>query len=100
MEKKNMSIIGDSLKRKRERAGYSIEKLANLLDVEVELISKWENGTEEPTISQILVLSKLYGMSVNDIFHRVEVEREIPEEMRDDFRRSVRANRISNRSYW
>lgn len=99
MEKQIMSVIAESLKKIRTRAGYSIEALAKLLGVERETVSKWEDGTEEPTLSMGLLLSKLYGVSVNDIFCNVEVDREIPEENREDFCHNAWVNRVSNRRY-
>lgn len=98
MRIQSINVIAEKLKKIRERAGYSMETLANLLNVDTELISKWEDGIEEPTLSKSLLLSKLYGVSVNDIFYDVDVDKEIPEEKQDDFQHNAWVNRISNRS--
>lgn len=98
MKTQSKSTIATNLKKVREQTGYSVETLANLLDVDIELILKWEEGTEEPTLSMGLLLSKLYGVSVDDIFYNVEIDEGIPKEKKDDFRHNAWLNCLSNRS--
>ncbi len=99
MKVKEKNTIAGKLKRIREKAGYSIETLADLLNLDIELISKWEDETEEPTLSQSLLLSKLYGVPVDDLFYNVDVDAIIPEEKQEHFQYSAWLNRLSNRSY-
>lgn len=100
MKEQSTCTIADNLKSMREDARYSVETLADLLDVDTELITKWEVGAEEPTLSQSLLLSKLYGVPVNDLFYNVKVEEYIPNEKKDDFKYNARVNQLLHRSYW
>ena len=79
--------------------GYSKQKLANLLDLDEKLIDQWESGEVEPTVSQVLLLSRLYDVSVDDIFGNYKVIENLQEGKREEFNRNARLNRIVNRRY-
>jgi transcriptional regulator with XRE-family HTH domain len=37
-------------------------------------VSKWENGTANPSTSNLLALAKLYGVSVEELLSQVKSE--------------------------
>ena len=45
----------------RKRAGLTQEKLAELVDVHVNTLIRWENGTRTPRISELKKLSQVLG---------------------------------------
>lgn len=51
----------------RKKAGLSQEKLAEMLDISRQAVSKWENGTTNPDINNIVQLGKVYGVSTDYI---------------------------------
>lgn len=67
--------IADKIQELRKKAGYSQEKLAELLNVSRQAISKWESGTAVPTIDNLVELSRIFGVSVGELL-AVEFEKE------------------------
>ena len=51
----------------RKKAGLSQEKLAEMLDISRQAVSKWENGTTNPDINNIVQLGKVYDVSTDYI---------------------------------
>lgn len=63
----------------RKKNGLSQEKLAELLNISRQAVSKWETGVSNPDINNIIQLGKLYGVSTDYILlGKVPVE-ESPE---------------------
>ena len=60
------NFVGNKLKTLRTYAGYSLEQLAHYLGCEAETVERWECGAEEPKLTQLVVLSKLYGVSMEE----------------------------------
>lgn len=60
---------GDYLKELRMKKGISQEKLAEQLGVSRQSVSKWEQGYAVPSSDNVLELSKLYGISADDILN-------------------------------
>lgn len=60
---------GDYLRRLRAENGLSQEKLAEKLGVSRQSVSKWEQGYAVPDTDNMMKLSKLYGVSVDDILN-------------------------------
>ena len=61
--------VGEYLKRLRLRAGYTQSYTANAVNVTDKAISRWESGIGFPEISNLMVLAKLYCVSVDDILN-------------------------------
>lgn len=52
--------ISEKILELRKSAGYSQEKLAELLHVSRQAVSKWESGAALPTLDNLIELSKLF----------------------------------------
>ena len=74
----NYTSICAALKERRERAGYTQAELARFFGMDASLIQRWETGITEPTISECLVLSKLYGISLDEMFGAFDARAIIP----------------------
>ena len=61
--------IGDYLKRLRQHAGYTQAEVGQFLSVTYKAISRWESGTGTPELGNLLMLSKLYRITVDDILN-------------------------------
>ena len=48
------------------------EFVAETLGVSRQAVSKWENGTSDPSTSNLLALAKLYGVSVEEILNKIK----------------------------
>lgn len=47
------------------------EFVAEYLGVSRQAVSKWERGESDPNMSNLMVLAKLYGVTVEDILRQV-----------------------------
>ena len=65
-------ILADKIIEERKKNGWSQEELANKLGVSRQAVSKWENGTSDPSTSNLFALAKLYGISVEELLKEVE----------------------------
>lgn len=59
----------------RRAAGLSQEELAEKLSVSRQAVSKWENGAAQPELSKLVELSRLYGVSVDELLSLEEAEK-------------------------
>ncbi len=63
----NMNIISKYLQFLRKSNSYTQDDLAKKLDISRQAISKWETGMTIPDLEVLLKISKLYGITINDI---------------------------------
>ena len=60
------------MKEHRIRCHMAQEFVAERLGVSRQAVSKWENGTSDPSTSNLLALAKLYSVSPEDLLNEVE----------------------------
>ena len=66
--------LGEVLKEHRTRCGMTQEFVAESLGVSRQAVSKWENGTADPSTSNLLKLAKLFGLSPEELIRAVQPE--------------------------
>jgi len=59
--------LGEALKAHRTSRGITQEYVAEALGVSRQAVSKWENGTSDPSTANLMALAKLYGLSVDEL---------------------------------
>ena len=64
--------LGETLKLYRTNCKMTQEFVAESLGVSRQAVSKWENGTSDPSTSNLLALAKLYGVSVEEILNKIK----------------------------
>ena len=64
--------LGEALKDHRTRCHMTQEFVAEALGVSRQAVSKWENGTSDPSTANLLALAKLYGVSAGELLETVE----------------------------
>ena len=64
--------LGEVIKDHRTRCGMTQEFVAEQLGVSRQAVSKWENGTSEPTTSNLLALAKLFGVPAEELLRSIE----------------------------
>lgn len=74
----------EQLKAQRQRVGLSQESLAQRIYVSRQTISNWETGKTYPDIHSLLLLSNLFGVSVDELLKGDVVSME--SKVRDDSR--------------
>ncbi|BDR57683.1 helix-turn-helix domain-containing protein [Xylocopilactobacillus apicola] len=60
-------ILKEILKILRKKNGYSQEQIAKKVFVSIQAVSKWENGQSVPSIDNLLLLSDIYGISLDNL---------------------------------
>ncbi len=60
--------MGQIIRRLRKERGMTQDELAELLGVTFQAVSKWENETGLPDISQVVPLARLFGVSTDTLF--------------------------------
>lgn len=63
-----MKTIGDKIKEYRKKAGLTQEQLAARLNVTFQTVSKWETNISSPDLSMIIPLTRLFGVSADELF--------------------------------
>ena len=64
--------LGEVIRDHRTRCGMTQEFVAEQLGVSRQAVSKWENGTSEPTTSNLLALSRLFGVPAEELLRNIE----------------------------
>ncbi len=63
--------LGDVLKAHRTRCNMTQEFVAEKIGVSRQAVSKWEKGLSEPSTSNLIVLAKVFGVSVEELLKNV-----------------------------
>lgn len=64
--------LGETLKEHRIRCKMTQEFVAESLGVSRQAVSKWENGTSDPSTSNLFALAKLFGISVEELLRDIK----------------------------
>jgi len=64
--------LGEELKENRLRCKMTQEFVSETLGVSRQAVSKWENGTSDPSTSNLLALAKLYGISAEELLNSIK----------------------------
>lgn len=78
IRKENSAVrqsLGEALKENRIRCHMTQEFVAEHLGVSRQAVSKWENGTSDPSTANLLALSRLYGVSPEELLKDAASER-------------------------
>lgn len=66
--------LGETLKAHRTRCQMTQEFVAESLGVSRQTVSKWENGSADPSTTNLLALAKLYGIAAEELLRGIERE--------------------------
>ncbi len=61
----------------RKQRGFSQEQLAEKLNVSRQAVSKWERAEAQPDISNLSALSKLYGITIDELINGKAEQEEV-----------------------
>ncbi len=62
-----MKTIGDKIKEYRKKSEMTQEQLAARLNVTFQTVSKWETNTSSPDLSMIIPLTRLFGVTADEL---------------------------------
>lgn len=81
----NLAATAARIKSYRLRCGYSVREIQAIFSFNsAEAIYSWEKGKYLPTIDNLIVLAAVYGVTVDDIIVRDEIEIECELDLRDE----------------
>lgn len=66
--------IGNRIREERDKHGLSQEDLANEIFVSRQTVSNWETGKTYPDVQSLLLLSNLFGVTIDSLVKGDEVE--------------------------
>ncbi len=66
--------LGERLKMYRTQKGMSQEKIAEMLDVSRQAVTKWEAGKTTPSSDNLIALANLYDVSLDELIGKNENE--------------------------
>ncbi|MEH3113308.1 helix-turn-helix domain-containing protein [Pedobacter terrae] len=70
-----MLDIGVTLKRYRDKHGYTQQYAANVIGISRVAYRKWENNEVDFAISQLAKIAELYEVSINEIISQSDFKR-------------------------
>lgn len=59
--------LGEKLKMYRKQKGVSQEKIAELVGVSRQAVTKWESGQTAPSTENLMALASIYGISLDEL---------------------------------
>lgn len=65
--------LGEALKEHRLRCNMTQEFVAETIGVSRQTVSKWENGTSEPSTTNLCALAKLYNVPPEELLRSVQI---------------------------
>ena len=63
--------LGEVLKQHRTDCNMTQEFVAESIGVSRQAVSKWENGTSDPSTSNLIALARLFKISAEELLHEV-----------------------------
>ncbi|MFI3163638.1 MAG: helix-turn-helix transcriptional regulator [Bacillota bacterium] len=70
-QKVTRQSLAEILKKHRVECKMTQEFVAEAVGVSRQAVSKWENGTSDPSTSNLIVLAKLYGISPEELIREI-----------------------------
>jgi transcriptional regulator with XRE-family HTH domain len=67
--------LEEQIKHYRKQAGLSQEKMAEKIGVSRQAITKWENGTGTPDITNLMAIADLFQISVDELLSNEKSEK-------------------------
>ena len=68
-----MVLFKERLKELRQEKGLSQQELGKVVNMSKMAISHWESGHSEPSIAQLIVLSDLFGVTVDCLVGKTDL---------------------------
>ena len=72
MREEKQVVKRETLKAHRTRCQMTQEFEAEALGVSRQTVSKWENGSADPSTTNLLALAKLYGVAAEELLRGID----------------------------
>ena len=77
----NQEKIGNFILQLRQEKNLSQSDLANLIPVTRQAVSRWEKGQSIPDSSTLLIISKIFDVSINELLNGERLKKEEPKKL-------------------
>ena len=77
----NIQKIGKFILQLRQEKNLSQSDLANLIPVTRQAVSRWEKGQSIPDSSTLLIISKIFDVSINELLNGERFKKEEPKKL-------------------
>lgn len=84
-------MTANRLQQLRKENGYSQEVLAERLGLSRQSVSKWERGESSPEIDNLIALSKIYGLTVDELLDVNGENAGVAEKAEHDFKGKMKS---------
>ena len=71
-------MLGERIRDLRKKFGYSQQQLANKMHLTQGAISQWENNITVPAADQLLSLSQVFGITVDELLKQEQIVSQDP----------------------
>ena len=68
-----LKTLGETIREERMRCKMTQEFVADSLGVSRQAVSKWENGSSDPSTANLLALAKLFDISAEELLKNTMV---------------------------
>lgn len=68
LKRRKTMKLGNKIRQMRSNVGYTQERLASLIGVSAQAISKWENEISMPDITLLPNIAEVFGISIDELF--------------------------------
>ena len=75
--------IANRLQKLRKEKGLSQEELAEKLGISRQAVSKWERAEASPDTDNLILLARLYGVSLDELLNTEESDEELKSQQKD-----------------
>lgn len=86
--------LGERLQNLRKENMLSQEKLAELVGVSRQAVSKWETGLSNPDTENLIKLGEIFNLSIDEFTGRVFVDNEVTDEMSEKINKENLKNHL------
>ena len=59
--------LGERIKEQRNKNGFSQEKIADLVGISRQAVTKWESGQSVPSMSNLMTLAEVFGVPLSEL---------------------------------
>lgn len=66
----NMEKTGKKIKEMREKSGMTIRQVQDACGISAAAVCKWQNGQAVPSIDNLLILSEIWNVKMDDLIVR------------------------------
>lgn len=69
----DMNATGKKLKEMRKRSGMTIKQIQEVCGISAAAVCKWQNGQAIPSLDNLLILSHIWNVKIDDLIIRQEI---------------------------